>query len=53
MLGVRWVRMVKMVARGFGALFRALLVVGRGILSSSGLYQDLEMESTEIPQKTH
>lgn len=52
MLGVLWVRMVKMVARRFGALFRALLVVGRGILSS-GLYQDLEMESTEIPQKTY
>ena len=48
--GVDWVRVTKMLS---GEVLYSLLVVVRGFLHSPGLSQDLEMENTEVPQKTH
>lgn len=44
--GVDWVRITKMLS---GEVLYSLLVVVRGFLCSPGLFQDLEMESTEVP----
>lgn len=52
--GVSWVRRTNMLAGEVWSTF--MFTVGgreRGLLCSLGLSQDLEIESTEIPLKTH